>query len=401
MKIITLVNENGFKGAISIVWKYKTGIVISKIINIFTKNKPLKNEIVIESHNDFDCNGGAFYKYLIENNYNDKYKIIWLVRRQYNKKLPKNVYMLPLYGPSIRKAYHMCVAKFFSFDCEIINKMRKDQVVVYCSHGAGGFKNIKGKMYIPDCVDYLLCQSPDYMPIQANQWSLSANDKRFVYIGYPCQDIFFNESNNEFLKISNNNYNKVFLWMPTFRKGGGYKRNDSNKNQKLGIPLFETKEELLQLNEKLKSHNDYLILKIHPKQDMSGFQLDDLSNMIVLTGQRVKQLAIDNYNLIKCADALISDYSGAAYDFLQLNRPIGYILDDINDYKLGFVVDDIHKLIAGHEIYNINELYNFIEEISNGEDIYKTKRQKIRDFTYNCHDGNSCQRLVELLKLEK
>ena len=401
MKVINLINENGFKGAISIIWKYKTGKFLSIIINIFTKNKPLKDEIVIESHDDFDCNGGAFYNYLIENNYNNKYKIIWLVRRKYNKKLPKNVYMLPLYGPSIRKAYHMCVAKFFTFDCEIINKMREDQVVAYCSHGAGGFKKIKGKMDIPDCVDYLLCESPDYMPIQAEQWSLSVNDKRFVYIGYPCQDIFFHKSNNEFLKISDNKYNKVFLWMPTFRKGGGYKRNDSTKQQKLGIPLFETKEELIKLNEQLKKCNAFLIIKIHPKQDLCGFDLDDLSNMIILTGDKVKKMNIDNYNLIKCADALISDYSAVAFEFLQLNRPIGYTLDDMNDYKIGFVVDDIHKLIAGHEIYNIEELYNFIQEVCEEKDVYKSKREKIRDFTYNYHDGNSSQRLAELFKLEK
>ena len=33
-------------------------------------NKPMQDVIIIESHNDFDSNGGAFYDYLIANNYN-------------------------------------------------------------------------------------------------------------------------------------------------------------------------------------------------------------------------------------------------------------------------------------------------------------------------------------------
>ena len=295
----------------------------------------------------------------------------------------------------------MCVAKYLTFDCEIINKMRKDQKLVYCSHGAGGLKKVKGNMFIPECVDYLLCLSPSYIHIQADQWSLKEDDPRFTYIGYPCQDVFFNESFNEFLKISDKKYNKIFLWMPTFRKGGGYNRNDSLKEQKLGIPLFDNINELFELNEYLKKYNNYLILKIHPKQNLSSFDLIDFSNIIVLTGDKIKELEIDNYNLIKCSDALISDYSGAVYDYLQLDKPIGYVLDDIKEYKLGFVVDDIHELIAGHEIYNINDLYKFIDDVSNNCDKFKERRKEIRNYIYIHHDGNASKRLIELLGIEK
>ena len=46
-----------------------------------------------ESHNDFDSNGGAFYNYLIQNEYNKKYKIVWLIKHKesLNVQLPKNV----------------------------------------------------------------------------------------------------------------------------------------------------------------------------------------------------------------------------------------------------------------------------------------------------------------------
>ena len=102
---------------------------------------------------------------------------------------------------------------------------------------------------------------------------------------------------------------------------------------------------------------------------------------------------------MKCADALISDYSGAAYEYLQLNRPLGYVLDDINDYKIGFVVDDIHKLMAGHEIYTIEDLKKFIIDVIDDNDTYKERREKLRDYIYKYHDGNSSERLAKLLEL--
>ena len=191
----------------------------------------------------------------------------------------------------------------------------------------------------------------------------------------------------------------MILWMPTFRKGGGYHRNDSRKEQKLGIPLIETQEQYLKLNNYLAENDVFLIIKIHPKQDLENLKIKDESNIKVLTGETVKKLEIDNYALMKCADALISDYSGAAYEYLQLDRPIGYVLDDVNDYIAGFVVEDIHTLIAGAEIYNFEQLESFIVNVVSENDTFKERREKIRNYIYEYHDANSSKRLVELLGL--
>lgn len=96
---------------------------------------------------------------------------------------------------------------------------------------------------------------------------------------------------------------------------------------------------------------------------------------------------------------MISDYSGAAYEYLQLDRPIGYVLDDVNDYIAGFVVEDIHTLIAGAEIYNFEQLESFIVNVVSENDSFKERREKIRNYIYEYHDANSSKRLVELLGL--
>lgn len=399
MKLFDYFKKNGFKRSLSVLWQYKIEILLEKIVLKITKNKKLKNIIVIESHNDFDCNGGAFYSYLIKNNYNKKYKIVWLVRKKYKDKLPGNVECVQLYKPSLKKAYYMCMSKVFSYDCEIRPKLRDDQLLVYCSHGAGGLKNVKNNIKLPENTDYILVQSEKYAPIQANQLSISQDDKRLVSIGYPSHDVFYDDNYEEINKVTKKKFKKVILWMPTFRKGGGYNRNDSYKEQKLGIPLIESIEAYNYINNILKELDILLIIKIHPKQDLTDLKIGDLSNIIVLTGEKVKKINVDNYKLMKCTDALISDYSGAAYEYLQLDKPLAYVLDDMNEYKIGFVVEDIHQLIAGHEIYSIDDMVKFIKDISEKNDIYREKRKKIRDYIYDYHDGNSCERLAKLLKL--
>lgn len=399
MNFIKYVKKNGIKRTIDVLWKYKIEILLEKIVLKITKNKELKNIIVIESHNDFDCNGGAFYNYLIENNYNKKYKIIWLVRKKYKKKLPENVKCVQLYKPSLKKAYYMCMSKFFSYDCDVMPKLRDDQIVVFCSHGAGGLKNVKNNMRIPENINYILGQSKKYATIGAEQLSISPDDKRLVSIGYPSQDVFYDNDYEEIKKVTKRKFKKVILWMPTFRKGGGYNRNDSSKEQKLGIPLIQSIDSYNYINNILKELDILLIIKIHPKQNLEDLKIGDLSNIIVLTGERVKTINVDNYKLMKCTDALISDYSSAAYDYLQLDKPIAYVLDDMNEYKLGFVVEDIHQLIAGQEIYNMEDMVKFIKDVSNDNDIYIEKRRKIRDYIYDYHDGNSCERLTKLFGL--
>lgn len=77
--------------------------------------------------------------------------------------------------------------------------------------------------------------------------------------------------------------------MPTFRKGGGYQRNDSRKEQKLGIPLIETQEQYLKLNNYLAENDVFLVIKIHPKQDLDNLRIQNKSNILVLTGETVKK----------------------------------------------------------------------------------------------------------------
>ena len=93
MKIVSYLKKNGLKHTFDVIYMYKIDIIIQKVIKVFFGRKPLQDIIVIESHNDFDCNGGAFYNYLIKNEYNKKYKIVWAIKHPegVSHVLPENV----------------------------------------------------------------------------------------------------------------------------------------------------------------------------------------------------------------------------------------------------------------------------------------------------------------------
>ena len=66
MNIYNYIKQNGLRNVLDVIYHYKIDVCIQKVLYKFLKNKKLKNIIMIESHNDFDTNGGAFYNYLIK-----------------------------------------------------------------------------------------------------------------------------------------------------------------------------------------------------------------------------------------------------------------------------------------------------------------------------------------------
>lgn len=369
------------------------------IMKTIYASRPLKNTIMMESHNDFDSNGGAFYDYLIKNHYNEKYRIVWIIKNTPPENLPENVVCFDEVRPDIRKAYYICTSKYRIFDNHTIQKVRPDQVSVYLTHGSFGLKNFKGNIGLPPNLDYCLCPSQYVAPILADQFMISSPEKVQIILGYPTHDIFYSNEPGDLKKITDHEFKKVILWMPTFRKHRMHIRNDSKGNLPLGIPVFYNMNELQSLNEILRRHNSLLIIKIHPKQELESTLVESLSNIMVLNGITVKKYGIDNYRLMKDTDALISDYSTAAYDYLHAGKPVAYSMDDVNDYKLGLVVEDPAKWVGGPIIYNRDDFLKFILSVLNGEDEYKQQREELFDKIFKYHDGNSSKRLAEFIGL--
>lgn len=401
MNPILYVKSHGIKGTWDIIYRYKMNQVLRKFAIKITAHKPLQDTIVIESHNDFDSNGGAFYDYLIKNQYNDKYKIVWLLKNKQPDHLPKNVSAFYLYKPSLKKQMMICTAKYILTCQDAIGSVREGQISVYLGHGAFGLKSVKGVLNLPSNLTYCLIPSMQLKKMMISEFSLSSNVQA-VDIGYPEYDLLYDNSRTgDLKKITTKSYQKMILWMPTFRKGQAFGRNDSLKEEPLGIPIFNNEVEIKQLNKRLQEGRALLIIKIHPKQDSRYIKVKGLSNIKVLDQNEVKRLRISNPLLMKDADGLISDYSASAYDYLHLDRPIGYTVDDLKEYKRGFKVEDIYDWMGGQIIHNVEDFLDFINTILNNKDPYKDKRHEVFEKVFTYHDGKSSDRLASMLKLKQ
>lgn len=365
------------------------------IIRKISKILPIGNVILFESLNDYDGNSYEVYKYLIKHEYYKKYKLVWVARNI--NCIPDDGYCkkIKLYGHSIKNLYYENKAKYVFFDNNCpVKIVKKDCKRIYLTHGCPPIKKTIGKIDIENLCEYCLCTSEKSKEIVSKQFNVNIN-KIFVS-GLPRNDVIF-EKNNDLKKIVINNYSKVVIWMPTFRKFK-YKeqiRQDSNKNYYMGLPLIEDEKDLSDLNIFLKQNDIYLVIKIHPGAIDEKKEKVNYSNILLLSGEDVKKIKLNVYSIFNQTDALLSDYSSVVFDYMLVDKPIGYIIDDINEYNLGFAYENVLDYMPGNHIKNIEELKGFFLDVKYGNDKYCLKRKEILNFSNDYKDGNNTQNIVE------
>lgn len=125
-----------------------------------------------------------------------------------------------------------------------------------------------------------------------------------------------------------------------------------------------------------------------------------LTNIVYLENQDLEDNGLQLYEFINCSDALISDYSSVAIDYLLLNRPIGFTLDDYDAYteSRGWVFEDPLEYMPGEHIYNVQQFEQFVLDVKNGKDDYENQRKVILAKTHNVTD-NYCKRVLVISKL--
>lgn len=356
------------------------------------------NIILMESLNGFDGNSGALYNYLRSESKYDKYKFVWFIRENIPfKKIDSRAWERSFRDNSLRANLLHSAGRYIFFDNVPIRPFNKRQICVYLTHGCPPLKNVKGLINVPSYVNHSLCTSEETAELLSYQFSVS--ESKLFICGLPRNDALF-ETHNEVKHILDiDGYEKIILWLPTFRKSAYEERSDSGKIMELGIPLINNNSELTELNEFLYKRNVKLIIKIHPGQDMSVIKIKPQSNIMLLSDAEMKANGVSLYELMPVTDALLTDYSSVAFDYMLLDKPIGYIVDDIKEYKLGFAVENPFTLMPGHKIEVLEQLYGFVEDIIIGKDIYSAERNKVSRYANTYQDNNNCKRIAEYLGL--
>lgn len=404
-----IVKSHGkFWGAFVFVLVYIHKLLEKCYIDIVKVCLPIDKSIVVfKSNPDYSDNARALAEYMIDKGYTKKYKIYFDVKNAKEYKCKNGAITFissrAKYGryklSSIRLLF---TAGYLMSTHEMIiirRVARKGQLLVRLWHGCG-YKDRSNQDGGERFFDVALVPGELFVKTKAHFWNV---DKKFILpIGYPRYDWLRKKDYSAKKMIDSykeNQDSKIILWMPTFRidKRGRCTETD-NITQ---FPLIHNNEDWKEIDRHCKELNIVLIIKLHPFQTEYEIPFDSFSNIKKIDNQIFDDADIPMYKFVALTDALISDYSSIAVDYLIVDHPMAFTLDDFEEYRRarGFVFEDPRVYMPGHHLYTFDDLRLFLFDVSRGNDSYLNQRKKMRDKAI-CQSGDYCKSILNRFSIE-
>ena len=348
-----------------------------------------ENHIVFTSTPDFSDNSRALSDYLINNGYQKKYKIFWVVydAKKYSKEDTSSEIVF-LEKKNKFGAYSLSSLKIIlkagtllgTHDIVWIKgRSIKGQKYIRLWHGCSYKDRASNDGVAPRSFDFALVSGPLFVDIKAYFWNV---DKKYIHpLGYPRYDWLLREEKRalEFKKRLCINNEQLIIWMPTFRNDIQGRFNSIEGIS--SFPLMSDDNSWKELDQMCKKLNVRIVVKTHVFQKEYKIPWDSFSNINRLTNDDLCEEGIKLYEFLAVTDALISDYSSVAIDYLIVNKPIAFALDDYKLYKdkRGFVLENPLDYMPGHHLYNLNDMSVFLHDVVSKNDSYAEKRAELRN----------------------
>lgn len=372
--------------------------IIKSIISCIISTVSTTDMLVFASYPDYTDNAYAIFKYLAENGYDKKYRLVWLVSDK--NQLDRTRLNIQSLGYKAKVYYKKSLKGLWAaFRCrhvfcthgflEEIPIRQKQDKVVNLWHGMPvkriGLMDNKDSDFCSN-TNLLVANGDMFRTIMAESFGL--DEKDVLVVGQPRCDLLFEET--DFFEkniIDRTQYRKVGIWLPTYRSSiFGDIRTDGKFEE--GFISFLDENGLDELNEELRKINDLLIVKLHPMDRAQYYDFMKHSNIIII---KPDEFDSQLYPLLGASDYLLTDFSSVWVDYEMLRKPIGFVMNDTEDYSRGFTFDNVLDILPGPNLKNLRELVDFICQP------YTT----IPKLEFNkFHDNKSCERLVRILNLK-
>ncbi|HBI61979.1 MAG TPA: hypothetical protein DDY31_12340 [Lachnospiraceae bacterium] len=359
-------------------------------ISLLNKIIPKRDDYILL----YSANGGIrhnlrpLYDYLLEHSYDSKYRIICGIESLKYKEQEKRVVFVDRYHSIF---FFLRATHVYYTTGQLPIKPSKRQTVIHLDHGATNFKACGKLSKINNGEEfyftYYAAPSEVYRKIVVAEYG--CRESNVLINGEPVLDVFFEQTKSYGL----GGYKRIGIWVPTFRQSDSAGYNDSSESL---VPLF-TPEEYADLNEKLKFFDMKLIIKLHSGQNLNDYDAQTFSHLELLSDNDFVRKGYQLYLLLKQMDFLIADYSSVFLQFLLLDKPIGFVVPDIEEYtqRRGFVFENPLEYMPGDIIKTKEQLYHFLEDISLGKDGYMEERHRVCDKVHTYRDGKNTRRVLE------
>ena len=317
---------------------------------------------------------------LISNNLstNKDYKKVYLFMKYENNLVGNFKYFINC----IKQVYHINTSKIVILDYNnyVVSNFKKKAVkVIQVWHATGAIKQFGNDIereYRIRNYDYVLSTSEIWKKPYSTAFNVS--EEQVIPLGIPKTDNLFSKSRMKkyhdyvMKKYPQIKGKKVVLYAPTFR----------------GDPINNIKYQEVELKYIAEQLGDEYILmyKLHPW--FGDKNVGESENVINANSENINRL-------FSVTDYLITDYSAIIFDYAILNKPVLFLVPDLEEYKKerGMYID-YEKEMPGPICFNENEVIDAIKD--DKFDLIKIRNFSKRYFKYT--DGKSTERVCEFIE---
>lgn len=321
-------------------------------------------------------NADAIVEYLCREYHGKKFELVYLGNSY--EKIERNV--IKIYKLSVQKkspikellryCYYYATSGYLFYENEALEKICDKQILIYLNHGTIPLKKVSDVLKQTEELNYAVCPSEGCSDIYTEQYGIPQS--KLIYMMPARVNYLFQDNVSIPWKQSGE---KLILWLPTFRQLADSIRKDSLKENPL--ELIQTDQEWMILDDLLNNTEQRLVIKKHPRDKMDILPLSNCGHIDVITDNELDEKRLLLHQVLAQTDALITDYSGIAFEFMLLDRPIGYVVNDMQEYIRGFAVENPLDYMPGTKIHNLNEMLMYINDVAKFIDRYKKERNEL------------------------
>jgi len=174
---------------------------------------------------------------------------------------------------------------------------------------------------------YTIATSPLFQQIMARTFGLPL--ERVLLTGLPRNDRLIRPDRSA-VQAWLGGWSHLVIWMPTFRQAtAGMIRQDGSGN-------VVSPELLSRMDKALAGAGTKLLVKLHRKDALNQTAWPTLHNIRVVGEDELMKQRLNLYDVVGCADAIISDYSSVIVDALGAKKTVALFAPDEAGYHRGF-----------------------------------------------------------------
>lgn len=343
---------------------------------------PMKRQMIFRAGREPHENADALVEYMADEYKGKKYKVLYLAEKnEYFNIYDKNIEYLDIdtlkHKASMRSIINFCKeysrTPLLFYENTRIEKVRNNQKLIFLNHGMIPLKYVADVLRQPADLDHAVCPAKSCAAFYEEQYGIP--EEKLIFSMLPRTAAVFEDNTGRIDGFLNSRKMQVLLWLPTFRRLEGSSRTDSADR---GVFDEFLKEDVLsELNDRLRQNNQKLVIKFHPRERDKIKKLSVMSNISILEDSDIRNAKLMLQHFLGRADALLTDYSSIAFEYMLTDRPIGYVIRDLENYSRGFSVEEPLVYMPGEKIYTFDALTGFMENVKKGNDIYAAQRHEL------------------------